>query len=99
MALVQPIRTSSRLSEADINFVFLAACSDWMSGEPELRLNGHVLSVFEQSDQTYSCKELAERSPGPTSFAEFSINTGKEHGAFYLPDEAWVQPVLEWIRR
>ena len=93
------IRTSSQLSEIDINFVFLAACSGWMSGEPELRLNGHVLSVFEQSDQTYSCRELADRSPAPASFDEFSINTGKGHGAFYLPNEEWVQPVLEWIRR
>ena len=93
------IHASSQLPEADINFVFLAACWGWMAAEPELRLNGHVLSVFELSDWTYSCKELADRSPAPTTFDEFSINTGKEHGAFYLPNEEWVQPVLEWIRR
>jgi acetyl esterase/lipase len=93
------IHASSRLSEVAINFVFLAACSGWMTGESELRLNGNVLSVFEQSDQTTSCKELADRSPRPASFDEFSINTGKEHGAFYLPNEEWVQPVLKWILR
>lgn len=93
------IQTSSQLVDADISFVFLAACSEWMNSATEIRLHGHVLSVFEESDATYSCKELADRPPGPTSFDEFSINTGKEHGAFYLPVDAWVQPVLEWIQR
>ena len=93
------IRTSSLLVNTDISFVILAACSGWIDNEPEIRLHGHVLSVFEQTDQTTSCNELASRSPPPKSFKEFSINTGKEHGAFYLPDDAWLDPVLDWIQR
>lgn len=93
------INVSSQLSDAEINFVFLAACSDWMYEARSIRLHGRVLSVFEESDAAYSCAVLAERSPSPTSFDEFSIDTGKEHGAFYLPDDTWVQPVLEWIQR
>ena len=93
------IRTSSLLVNTDINFVILAACSSWIANEPDIRLHGHVLSVFEKSDQPGSCKNLAERKPRPLSFEELSINTGKEHGAFYLPDAAWLDPVLEWIQR
>jgi len=93
------IRTSSMLVDTDISFVILAACSSWISNEPDMRLYGHVLSVFEKSDQPGSCKKLAKRKPRPLSFDEFSINTGKEHGAFYLPDQAWLVPVLDWIQR
>jgi pimeloyl-ACP methyl ester carboxylesterase len=93
------IRTSSLLDDTDINFVILAGCWDWIEDEPKIRLHGHVLSVFEESDQTTSCDELAERAPQPLSFEEFSINTGKEHGAFYLPNDEWLDPVLAWIQR
>ncbi len=93
------IRTSSLLDDTDINFVILAGCWDWVENEPKIRLHGHVLSVFEESDQTTSCDELAERAPQPLSFEEFSINTGKEHGAFYLPNDAWLEPVHDWIQR
>jgi dienelactone hydrolase len=93
------IMTSSMLPDVDINYVFLASCSDWMQHKPDIRLNGHVLSISEASDQAYSCKELAQRTPGPRSYEELTINTGKEHGAFYLPDQRWLKPVLDWISR
>lgn len=93
------IRASSLLVDTDISFVILAACWGWTSDEPKIRLHGHILSVLEKSDQTVSCIELANRTPQPLSFEEFSINTGKEHGAFYLPNEAWLDPVLAWIQR
>jgi hypothetical protein len=93
------IRTSSLLVNTDINFVILAACSGWIANEPDIRLHGHILSVFEESDQTTSCDKLAQRAPQSLSFEEFSINTGKEHGAFYLPNDEWLDPVLAWIQR
>jgi hypothetical protein len=96
---IMAVVTSSLMVDTEISFVILAACTGWMTKATETRLNGHVLSVFEESDQTTSCDELANRSPQPLSFEEFSINTGKEHGAFYLPDDAWLDPVLAWIQR
>ncbi len=93
------ILTSELLVDTDISFVILAACSGWIADAPDIRLHGHILSVFEKSDQPSSCDVLAKRAPQPLSFEEFSINTGKEHGAFYLPDEAWLDPVLAWIQR
>ena len=92
------IYASSMLPDADTNFVIMASCSDWMYDAPDLRLNGRVLSVYELSDFATSCKELADRSPGLSNYQDVAINTGKEHGAFYLPDDAWVLPVVDWIK-
>lgn len=94
------IFTSHRLDHPGINFVILAACADWVRGTPELALNGNVLSIYESSDELAgSCKELAARSADLGSFTERMIETGKEHGAFYLPRAIWVEPLLAWIRR
>ena len=92
------IFASSMMPDAEINFVIMASCSDWVVDAPDLRLNGRVLSVYELSDFAYSCKELAGRTPGPSGYQDVAINTGKEHGAFYLPDDAWVLPVVDWIK-
>ena len=92
------IVTSAISADQNINFVTMAACSDWLNNAPELSLNGRVLSVYEKTDGPQSCDALAARRPGPDSFDEVELNTGKEHGAFYLPRAEWVEPVLSWIR-
>jgi len=92
------IFASSMMPDAEINFVIMASCSDWVDDAPNLRLNGRVLSVYELSDFATSCKELASHPPGPSDYRDVAINTGKEHGAFYLPDDAWVLPVVDWIK-
>lgn len=92
------ILASSMMPDAEINFVIMASCSEWTVDAPDLRLNGRVLSVYELSDFAYSCKELASRPPGPSDYQDIAIDTGKEHGAFYLPDDAWVLPVVDWIK-
>jgi len=92
------MKTSSIMVDLNINFVFLASCSGWLTEKKDLRLHGHVLSVYEESDGPLSCAPVASRKPGPSEFSEIEISTGKEHGAFYLPRDEWVQPVLDWIR-
>lgn len=92
------IHASSMMPDTAINFVIMASCADWMYDSPETRLHGRVLSVYEQSDFAYSCKALADRDPGPSDYKDVRINTGKKHGAFYLPDDTWVVPVVDWIK-
>jgi pimeloyl-ACP methyl ester carboxylesterase len=92
------IHASSMMPDTEVNFVIMASCADWMYDAPDTRLHGRVLSVFEQSDFAYSCKALADRDPGPRDYRDLRINTGKKHGAFYLPDDAWVVPVVDWIK-
>ena len=92
------IHVSSFLRRPDVRFVLLAAC--WSrTGEPQVRLTGQVLSIYETSDTLAgdSCEPLTQHAEKPQSFREISIFTGRSHGAFYTPDKAWVAPVLDWI--
>jgi hypothetical protein len=57
-----------------------------------------VLSIYEISDTVKSCLFLKNRSEQLKSFSEISINTGKGHGAFYIPLKDWIQPVKKWIK-
>ena len=90
-------RISSFLRRADVRFVLLAAC--WRADEPSLRLTGRVLSIREKTDtlSPYSCKALVEKAEKPTSFEEVVIDTGRSHGAFYLPRAEWTKPTLDYI--
>ncbi len=93
---------SSLLARDDVNFVIMATCGEWYDNDEylkSLRLRGNIFSVYEKSDIAGSCKSLASREPVPLSFAELGIDTGKKHGAFFLPREEWLNPVVSWIRR
>ena len=92
------IHVSSFLRRSQVRFVLLAAC--WpRPGEPQLRLTGRVLSIYETSDTLAgnSCKALTQHPEKPESFKEMTISTGKSHGAFYIPVKEWVNPVLDWV--
>lgn len=92
------IFTSHYLHHPEINFVFIAACADWISSAPQLLVSGNILSIYEESDALAgSCASLASRNENLSSFTELATSTGKEHGAFYLPLDAWVEPLLDWI--
>jgi len=92
------IFTSHFLGHPDVNFVFIAACADWLSSAQELMVNGNIFSIYEESDGLAgSCASLASRNENLSSFTELATTTGKEHGAFYLPDDGWVKPLLAWI--
>lgn len=83
---------------SDVRYVFLAACTDWVSEQPGLSLSGHALSVSEASDDaTKGCRGLNEHSQSLGSHSEVGINTGAAHGAFYLPRAEWLVPTLEWV--
>lgn len=93
---------SSLLKNDNVNFAIMATCGEWYESEDllkNLRLRGHIFSIYEESDLAGSCQNLANRSPVPSSFTEVSINTGKEHGAFFLPRDEWINPVVSWINR
>jgi hypothetical protein len=92
------IFVSSYLDHADVKFVFIAACSDWLSSLPEMTVSGHIMSIYEASDSLAgSCRNLADRNKDLSSFSELMTSTGRGHGAFYRPSEEWVVPLLDWI--
>lgn len=92
------ITVSSLLNRPNVNFVFLAACGGWISSYPELRVSGNILSIYEKTDSLAgSCRSLIKRSKAVSSFREVRLATRKEHGAFYLPRDEWLGPLLAWI--
>lgn len=94
------IYASHFLGRPDVNFVFIASCSDWISSAPQLMVSGNIFSIYEESDALAgSCASLTSRNENLSSFTELETSTGKEHGAFYLPREEWVGPLLAWIER
>ena len=92
------LNVSRLMQRPEIRYVPLAACSSWLKSYPQFQISGHVFSIYEKSDDLAgSCRNLAENSVGISSFDEKRITTGKEHGAFYLPNPSWVDPVLDWV--
>jgi hypothetical protein len=91
--------TSHYLEKTPVNTVLLAGCGRIVSNKySEIKINGHLLSVYETTDGASTCKKLKDRSINLKSFEEISISTGKEHGAFYRPIPEWVIPVKKWIK-
>lgn len=85
-------------NDTPIDTVIMAACWGWIEQQPDVKLNGNFLSIYERSDAVGSCKRLADRSDNLKSFKEVAINTGKKHGAFFQPRDEWLTPIKEWIR-
>lgn len=91
--------TSDKLSDLAIDTIILAGCGRLVSkNHTDIKVYGNVLSIYEKSDRASSCKALEKKSRGITSFSEIEINTGLEHGAFYRPIPAWIEPVKAWIK-
>ena len=92
------IATSSLLRIPGVRYVILAGCSDRVFDNTGLTLTGRVLSIYEASDDIgISCAPLFGRSPDAEETVERRIDTGARHGAFYLPREAWLEPMFTWI--
>lgn len=89
---------SGMFSDTPIDTVIMAACWSWIEQQPDVKLNGNFLSIYERSDAVGSCQRLADRSDHLKSFKEVAINTGKKHGAFFQPRDEWLTPIKEWIR-
>ena len=90
-------RVSSRLDNPDIRYALLAGCGAGVERVPGLIPNGHVLSIVETSDTLVgTCDGLAGRNPDLADYRELTITTGEKHGAFYLPRDEWLEPVLDW---
>lgn len=90
---------SNELQNTEVNYVILAGCSGLIKSQKQAVLYGRVYSVREKSDKVGSCGFLLNRGGEVPFFQEIVINTGKEHGAFYQPLDAWLKPVLTFINK
>lgn len=90
------ILAASRLQNPNVSFVFMAACGPW-AFEPDLHVNGRMLSLYETSDSLgVSCAPMfAHRSPG-SAVEEIALSLGLGHGTFFQPRSAWLAPLIAW---
>ncbi len=91
----------SDLNSHPINYVLLGANSDRNEKNFDWHLHGHILGIYEASDQIAG-KEYSywiQRSPDAETFEQIQINTGLGHGFLYTPHKAWMDPARKWIHR
>lgn len=91
--------TSDKVSDLGVNTIILAGCGRlvWRSTS-DIKVYGHVLSIYEDSDKANTCQKLKQKSYGVESFTEIKLETGLSHGAFYRPIKEWIEPVKKWIK-
>lgn len=93
------ILTSSILKNSQVNFVFMASCNRWSFDNDAIKVVGRILSLYETSDNIgLSCAPLIAKSPDARDYKQIPLSTGKQHGAFYLPKNEWVQPLKAWAK-
>jgi len=91
---------SNLLANKALNFVIMAACTSRLAKNKELVIHGNLLSIYETTDGIGSCNDVISRNPEAiSSYKEVAITTGKEHGAFYTPDPAWLIPLKTWLKK
>lgn len=89
---------SSRLTTA-IRYVLMASCNEYIFETFSLSLHGHVLSIYEASDEIgQTCRPLFDRSPEIGERREIRLETLLRHGFIYRPLEAWMRPALAWAQ-
>ncbi|HKP57404.1 MAG TPA: alpha/beta hydrolase [Polyangiales bacterium] len=87
-------RVSARLAQPELRYVLLGACPGPAETLPTL--HGKLLSIRERSDSVPSCRALFAHARGVGRELEIAI--GGEHGAFYRPNAAWLEPLLDFVR-
>ena len=89
---------SSRLTAA-IRYVVLANCNEYIFRTYSMNLHGHVLSIYEASDELgQTCRPLFDRSPELGQRHEIRLTTGLRHGFIFRPLESWLRPAVAWSR-
>ena len=82
-----------------VRYVLLANCNEYALKTLAPRLNGDVLSIYEESDSLgRSCRQIFAQSPGLVRSGEIRLQTGLKHGFIYRPLAAWVGPAIGWAK-
>lgn len=91
------ILACSEIADDRVNFVFVAACGDWIESVPGLEPRGRLLSIREASDGLAdSCQPLFNRARAGAETREVELRLGGGHGAFFRPRDEWIEPVVAW---
>jgi pimeloyl-ACP methyl ester carboxylesterase len=95
------VLTAVEVDDPRVNYVFMACCGPWIDSlfeDPERRIRGRMLSIFEASDDVGSCAALFAHASADSVTSEVELHLGGGHGAFYGPRSGWLEPVVRWAR-
>jgi Tol biopolymer transport system component len=90
------ILASTYIKNRNVNFVIIAGCSVSREFLNLANLYGNVLSIYEKSDVTGSCKQVFDDAEGLNKQKEVMLETGLAHGFIYRPMREWLIPTLDW---
>ena len=89
---------STMLQNKEVNFVFLAGCSDSIR-KFDLNFYGNILSIYDEKDQLVgSCQSFFKQSTGINRYKEIMLKIGTGHGIVYKPLKEWIDPVVQWTK-
>ena len=95
--------TSSRVGNESINYVVLAGCirnTEKFINKFSLDLKGRVLSIVDYNDDVFSsCEDMFNSSSGGLKHKEIILKEGSGHGVFYTPNDKWIVPMIDWIKK
>lgn len=89
------------INHPELRYVLIGLCSDYAIGyytAEDYSLEGRFLSIYEQSDSKQSCEPIFEDRLEQVDFTEVELNTGLDHAFLFKPNEAWVMPLVKWVK-
>ena len=97
------LAASAAIGNADVNYVLLAGCSEFLNrkyGVDPTRAVGRILSIYDLGDSRFaSCKNTFTEEQQVT-FREIALDSGKGHRLFRIPKEKfieqWRDPLWQW---
>jgi|GEM_PF-480893 len=93
------MRASTLLQNPDVRYVLLGDCNDWVYKNYDIRLSGHVLSIYDAGDDFgVSCAPFFRRAGALREHDELELRLGLRHGFLYAPRREWIDPAARWAR-
>lgn len=87
---------STFVKNKNVNYVIVAGCGVSKEFLNLINLYGNVLSIYEKSDTTGSCRAVFDDAEGLNKRKEIVLETGLAHGFIYKPMREWLVPTLDW---
>ena len=92
------LKAADRLKNKNLNYVIMGGCwAETYKDYQSLQLNGHFLSIIEESDPHGTCYKILEGRKEVSSYREVKLNTGLSHGFFYKGRKVWIDPLIKWF--
>ncbi len=96
---------ASLLENPRINYVIMAGCEiapikKYKMYPDFAKLKGRILSIYAGSDKIAgSCENAFSMTSEGIFSSEVKLASNAGHRLFFAPDEIWLSPVVEWIKK